>query len=167
MLLIEDDKLVHVDSSLDILEHYGVKGMKWGKRMKRTLAVYANKDTRRQYLNLKKETKQSYKKLKKAARNKRDREYDDAEIEYDVAMAKNPGLRDLKKTADKYADADDAFTRAIGRSAEQEYYKKGGADIENRYDTRVEKAASDYSNKVRNAKKNRKSTLREFKYGGS
>ena len=26
-----DDELVHVDSSLDILQHYGIKGMKWGK----------------------------------------------------------------------------------------------------------------------------------------
>ena len=27
-----NDTLKHVDSSLDILEHYGVQGMKWGKR---------------------------------------------------------------------------------------------------------------------------------------
>ena len=28
MIIIKDDTLKHVDSSLDILEHYGVKGMK-------------------------------------------------------------------------------------------------------------------------------------------
>ena len=31
MIIIKDDTLTHVDSSLDILEHYGVKGMRWGK----------------------------------------------------------------------------------------------------------------------------------------
>ena len=31
MIVLMDDELVHVDSSLDVLEHYGVKGMKWGK----------------------------------------------------------------------------------------------------------------------------------------
>ena len=30
MIIIKDDTLVHVDSSTDIIEHYGVKGMKWG-----------------------------------------------------------------------------------------------------------------------------------------
>ena len=30
MIILKDDTLKHVNSSLDILEHYGVKGMKWG-----------------------------------------------------------------------------------------------------------------------------------------
>ena len=31
MIILKDDTLVHVDSSTDIIEHYGVKGMRWGK----------------------------------------------------------------------------------------------------------------------------------------
>ena len=30
-MIIRGNTLTHVDSSLDILEHYGVKGMKWDK----------------------------------------------------------------------------------------------------------------------------------------
>ena len=30
MIVLFENNLVHVDSSTDILEHYGVKGMKWG-----------------------------------------------------------------------------------------------------------------------------------------
>lgn len=30
MIILKDDILVHVDSSTDIIEHFGVKGMKWG-----------------------------------------------------------------------------------------------------------------------------------------
>ena len=29
MIILKDDDLLHVDSSTNILEHYGVKGMKW------------------------------------------------------------------------------------------------------------------------------------------
>lgn len=30
MIILKDDILVHVDSATDIIEHYGIKGMKWG-----------------------------------------------------------------------------------------------------------------------------------------
>ena len=33
MILIHEGEILHTDSSTDILEHYGVKGMKWGKRL--------------------------------------------------------------------------------------------------------------------------------------
>lgn len=32
MIVFDGDKLVHVDSSSDIIEHFGVRGMKWGHR---------------------------------------------------------------------------------------------------------------------------------------
>lgn len=30
MIILKDDILIHVDSATDIIEHYGIKGMKWG-----------------------------------------------------------------------------------------------------------------------------------------
>lgn len=35
MLIISENKLLHTDSCQDIIEHHGIKGMKWGQRMKR------------------------------------------------------------------------------------------------------------------------------------
>ena len=32
MKLIDGDKLVHTDNSEDVIEHFGIKGMKWGVR---------------------------------------------------------------------------------------------------------------------------------------
>ena len=43
MLILHEGELLHTDSSTDILEHYGVKGMKWGKRLKSsTSKLYDN-----------------------------------------------------------------------------------------------------------------------------
>ena len=36
MLILHEGELLHTDSSTEILEHYGVKGMKWGKRVRAT-----------------------------------------------------------------------------------------------------------------------------------
>lgn len=32
MKLINGDKLIHTDNSEDVIEHFGIKGMKWGIR---------------------------------------------------------------------------------------------------------------------------------------
>jgi len=34
MKLINGDKLVHTDNSEDVIEHFGIKGMKWGQRIR-------------------------------------------------------------------------------------------------------------------------------------
>lgn len=35
MLIINEKELLHTDSCQDFIEHHGIKGMKWGQRMKR------------------------------------------------------------------------------------------------------------------------------------
>ena len=42
MLILHEGELLHTDSSTDILEHYGVKGMKWGKRLGTSAKKVAN-----------------------------------------------------------------------------------------------------------------------------
>ena len=32
MIIINEDTLIHTDSSSDVIEHFGVKGMRWGQR---------------------------------------------------------------------------------------------------------------------------------------
>lgn len=34
MKLIDEDKLIHTDNSEDVLQHFGIKGMKWGQRIR-------------------------------------------------------------------------------------------------------------------------------------
>ena len=45
MLILYEGELLHTDSSTDVLEHYGVKGMKRGKRLK-SAAVKVASDKR-------------------------------------------------------------------------------------------------------------------------
>lgn len=42
MLMLHEGELLHIDSSTEILEHYGVKGMKWGKRLRTAAMDVAN-----------------------------------------------------------------------------------------------------------------------------
>ena len=82
MLIIYENELLHTDSCQDIIEHHGVKGMKWGRRIGRALrnagTIYANSyihptltssskyRTDRQH----KEDKKKYKSDKKALKQK-------------------------------------------------------------------------------------------------
>ena len=51
MIIIKNDKITHVDSSTDILEHYGVQGMKWGKHRANMKAAKKLRKVTRRNLN--------------------------------------------------------------------------------------------------------------------
>ena len=65
MLILHEGELLHTDSSTDILEHYGVKGMKWGKRLFKSSSPEEKiKNAKREIEDLKKEEKEINKFLK-------------------------------------------------------------------------------------------------------
>ena len=43
MLILHEGELLHTDSSTEILEHYGVKGMHWGTRKGKRITAAVNK----------------------------------------------------------------------------------------------------------------------------
>ena len=43
MLILHEGELLHTDSSTEILEHYGVKGMHWGTRKGKLITAAVNK----------------------------------------------------------------------------------------------------------------------------
>ena len=47
MIIISENELIHTDSFSDVIEHHGVKGMKWGQRMKRWGSAYGGMVKRR------------------------------------------------------------------------------------------------------------------------
>ena len=42
MLILHEGELLHTDSSTDVLEHYGTKGMKWGKHLRSAASKVAS-----------------------------------------------------------------------------------------------------------------------------
>ena len=44
MLILHEGELLHTYSSTDVLEYYGVKGMKWGKRLRSAATAIASND---------------------------------------------------------------------------------------------------------------------------
>ena len=42
MLILHEGELLHTDSSTEFLEHYGVQGMKWGKRLRSAASKVAS-----------------------------------------------------------------------------------------------------------------------------
>ena len=42
MLILHEGELLHTDSSTDVLEHYGTKGMKWGKSLRSAASKVAS-----------------------------------------------------------------------------------------------------------------------------
>lgn len=46
-MIISENELLHTDNFSDVIEHHGVKGMKWGQRMKRWGSAYGGMVKRR------------------------------------------------------------------------------------------------------------------------
>ena len=67
MIIIKNDKLTHVESSTDILEHYGVKGMRWGKHRSNMKKVRQEQKSR--IKKLKSDKKISVKTIRKENRD--------------------------------------------------------------------------------------------------
>lgn len=86
MIILKYDKLIHVDSSLDILEHYGVRGMKWGKHRANMKKVRQEQNSRIKTLkankkssvkNIRKENSDNDETLAAKQRGKRTASYED------------------------------------------------------------------------------------------
>nr|DAD61688.1 MAG TPA: hypothetical protein [Caudoviricetes sp.] len=139
MIIIYENELLHTDSCEDIIEHHGVKGMKWGQRMKRWGTAYAGMAKR----------KLRHPMLYDAARRKtrgmtgsllsatsRHMEYTNRVID-DMAKANKQYKKDKGKALDRHGDGDNKiFNKYSGEAFFAKRDKKGG---ESRQDWRARK----------------------------
>lgn len=139
MIIISENELVHTDSFSDVIEHHGVKGMKWGQRMKRWGSAYGGMVKRRLRHPM----------LYDVARRKtrgmtgsplsagsRHMEYTNRVID-DMAKANKQYKKDRKDAVGRHSDGDDKIFKKYGHDAFfSKRDKKGG---ESRQDYRVRK----------------------------
>ena len=93
MIILKDDDLLHVDSSTDVLEHYGVKGMKWGKHRANMKKVRQEQNARIKKLKSNKKT---------SLKNVRKENFDNDEMLAAKSRGKNkPSYKDLDSHARK------------------------------------------------------------------
>lgn len=137
MLIISENELIHTDICKDIIEHHGVKGMKWGQRMQRWGSAYGG------LLKRKIQHPRLYAKAYRKSRGMtgsvlsattRHMEYRNRVVD-DMAKANKQYKKDKKDALGRHSEGDDKIFKKYGHDAFfTKRDKKGG---ESRQDYRV------------------------------
>ena len=149
MIIISENELLHTDNFDDVIEHHGVKGMKWGQRMKRWGSAYGGMAKRKLlhpnfYAVARRKTRgMTGSPLSAASRHM---EYTNRVVD-DMVKANKQYKSDKRKALDKHSDGDDKIFKKYGHDAFfSKRDKKGG---ESRQDYRVRKGEA--QKKIANA----------------
>ena len=153
MIIIKNDILVHVDSSTDILEHYGVKGMKWGKHRSNMRKVRQEQNSRVKKLksnkkttvkNIRKEYNDNDKSLARKTRGKGNASYEDFDI-HAGTRAKLVEKRGNAELAYKMAKLDKRFEIKKQRYIDKYSSTNDVKGLNNKGVRKIDKAANKYA----------------------
>ena len=149
MLIISENELLHTDSCEDIIEHHGVKGMKWGQRMKRWGSAYGGMAKRKLlhpnfYATARRKTRgMTGSPLSVSSRHM---EYSNRVVD-DMVKANKQYKKDKKDAVGRHSDGDEKIFKKYGNDAFfTKRNKKGG---ESRQDYRIRKGEA--QKKIANA----------------
>ena len=129
MIILKDDKLVHVDSSTDIIEHYGVKGMRWGRRRANMKKVRQEQNSRVKKLKSNKKT---------IVKNTR-KEYNDN----DTSLARKTRSKGIASYEDLYTHAGTRTKLVEKRGNAELAYKT--AKLDKRFEIKKQRYVDKYS----------------------
>ena len=137
MLIISENELLHTDSCQDIIEHHGVKGMKWGQRVQRwaSAAGQAYTNSVRHPILSDKSIKASGKRSKVGTLlgTTRSLEFRNRYVK-DMVKAQKQYKKDKKKALSRHGDGDDKIFNKYSQDAY--FSKRKKADGESRKDYR-------------------------------
>lgn len=129
MIIIYENEIYHTDSCEDVIEHHGVKGMKWGQRMKRWGSAYGGMAKRKLlHPNL---YAKAYRKSRGMTGSKlnatsRHMEYRNRIVD-DMVKANKQYKKDKKDAIGRHSDGDDKIFNKYGHDAFfSKRDKKGG-----------------------------------------
>ena len=168
MLIISENELYHTDSCEDIIEHHGVKGMKWGQRMKRWGTAYAGM-AKRKLLHPNFYGAAYYKSRKmtgsKLGATSRHMEYRNRIVD-DMVKANKQYKKDKSKALDRHDAGDEKIFNKYGKDVFYAKRDKKGGESRRDFNLRKGEAAKKmgnayvglntrYKNDINNAKAKR------------
>ena len=139
MIIIEENELYQTDSFEDILQHHGVKGMRWGQRMKRWGSAYGGMVKRKLrhpnfYAVARRKTRgMTGSPLSVSSRHM---EYSNRVVD-DMVKANKKYKSDKRKALDKHSTGDEKIFKKYGNDAF--FTKRNKAAGESHQDYRVRK----------------------------
>nr|DAD62527.1 MAG TPA: hypothetical protein [Caudoviricetes sp.] len=129
MLIISENELYHKDSFQDVIEHHGVKGMKWGQRMKKWGSAYGGllkRKVQHPHLYAKAYLKSRGMTGSKLSASTRHMEYRNRVVD-DMVKANKQYKQDKRKALGKHDDGDEKIFKKYGQDALfSKRDKKGG-----------------------------------------
>ena len=168
MLILHEGELLHTDSSTDILEHYGVKGMKWGKRLRVAAGQFTggrlnikNKDYKlgAKYGKFKKSQKKSYKNAKRKLNDTYDKRVYDRKKKFEF-----DNYDDIKNSRAKNDLYNKIFKDQPDRhKTESNWYSARTKDSRERLDQVNGKDYNRTQSEIHKQKQAYKKSLNEFK----
>ena len=147
MIIIEENELYQTDSFEDILEHHGVKGMKWGQRMKRWGSAYGGMAKRKVlhpnfYAKAYRKSRGMTGSLLNAT--SRHMEYRNRIVD-DMVKANKQYKKDKKDALGKHSDGDDKIFKKYGHEAFFSKRDKKNGESRQNYKVRQGEAAKKMS----------------------
>ena len=114
MLIISENELYHTDSCEDIIEHHGVKGMKWGQRAARKVGAFVKAS---------------------AMGTTRSLDFQNRYVK-DMVAAKKQYKQDKRKALGKHDEGDDKIFNKYGHEAYFSKRNKKGGETRKEYKER-------------------------------
>lgn len=137
MIIINEDEIYHTDNVQDVIEHHGVKGMKWGRRTKRwgSAAGRAAINTLRHPILADKAIKESRRRSSVGTLmgTTRSLEFRNRYVK-DMVKANKRYKKDKKSALSRHGDGDDKIFKKYSHDAY--FSKRKKADGESRKDYR-------------------------------
>lgn len=140
MLIISENELYHTDSCEDIIEHHGVKGMKWGQRAARKVGAFVKASARAKYNEYRhpilssRAARESFKRSRGGTfmGTTRSLDFQNRYVK-DMVAAKKQYKQDKRKALGKHDEGDDKIFNKYGHEAYFSKRNKQGGETRKAY----------------------------------
>lgn len=166
MIIINEDTLIHTDSVSDVIEHHGVKGMKWGRRVgnwAKATAGSARRNIQHPII-----ANRAYRKAQRHSRlgammgTTRSLNYQNRYID-DMVKAKSQYKKDKKQANNKYSEDVGKISKQYEKSAFYAKRDKKNGETRSEFRKRVTNSGKELGQEYSKLGTERKDSIRKAK----